>query len=253
MRKKTLEKQEENKVETKKLVEEVTGVLKEMQTQNGELKETLKTLLTQSHSSSPQNGMKNSSSTEQLQKIEIAELKSELKKMKAMILDSKSSNNLSQNSPSIIKGWTPSAETKLPAWMEKDSSKSPLSFEDPYSRMLEKAQNRGSTGEGSASTSLEEEPRPKDFGRILQMVQNGQIPDDVKPINDKPLDPHFKIERGQRQAPLKPWQRASSITSETTVTDPSYDSNPRVEEIIDEKDTSKENGSPIEKKEAIPV
>lgn len=78
----------------------------------------------------------------------------------------------------------------------------------------------------------------------MQMVQNGQIPDDVKSINDKPLDPNYKVERGQRQAPLKvalrcrsrdffqPWQKSTAV-SETTVSTP--DSSPRVEEIVDDK------------------
>lgn len=147
---------EGKKVEEKRMLDEVTLVLKEMQAQNAELKDAVKGALGQS-TSSPHIGSKAASVTEQLQKIEIAELKADIKKLKAMMLDSKSSTSYQ---PTNTLGWSPS-EPKLPAWMEKDSGKTPLSFDDPYSRMLEKAQNRGNTGEGSSTTTLEEGKRDR--------------------------------------------------------------------------------------------
>jgi hypothetical protein len=211
-----------------------------MQVQQNEMREIVKAIANNQQSPNwASQSTKQTSPTEQVQKIEIAELKAELKKLKAMVLDSKSTNSLTQSVPNpSIAGWSPSSEAKLPAWMEKDTGKTPLSFDDPYSRMLEKAQNRGTTGDGPA-TSLEEEPRPKDFGRVLQMVQNGQIPDDIKPINDKPIDPNSKIERGQRTAPQKPWEKRIT-TTETSITDPN---SPKVQEVADDqaiKDNKKE-------------
>ena len=147
------QKEVEKKADEKKVMDEVTATLKEMQTQNIELKEMVKGVVGQGVPS-PQSSTKNSSVAEQLQKIEIAELKADIKKLKAMMLDSKSSKSYGQNSATPV-GWAPSSEPKLPSWMEKDSGKNPLSFDDPYGKMLEKAQNRGST-EGSAVTTLEE-------------------------------------------------------------------------------------------------
>jgi len=218
------------------VAEEVSLALKEMQVQNGELKELLKNFLNQSQQAQNGTTKLGGSPAEQGQKIEIAELKSELKKLKAMILDSKSSSSLNTQvvSSTTPKSWSPSQETlnKLPPWMEQDSGKNPLSFDDPYDR-VEKAHVRDNSDSVSPS-SLEEPPRSKDFGKIMQMVKNGQTPDDIKQIDDKPIDPNFKIERGQRSAPLKPWQKNSSETDQEKNV-------PRVQEITSE--TKETNGS----------
>jgi hypothetical protein len=142
-------------VEAVRLTDQVSSSIKEMQTQNAELKDLLKTFLTQTHSPQ-QSGSKSSSTVEQQQKIEIAELKSELKKIKAMMLDSKSMQSVLSQNTTPNSSWSPSSDSKLPNWMQKDAAKSPLSFDDSYSKILEKAQNRGATGEGSSTTSLEE-------------------------------------------------------------------------------------------------
>ena len=47
-------------------------------------------------------------------------------------------------------------------------------------------------------------PYPKDFQSIMEMVQNGQTPPGIRTdINDKPLDPNHKIEKGNREAQAK--------------------------------------------------
>ena len=50
------------------------------------------------------------------------------------------------------------------------------------------------------------------------MVQNGQTPPGIREINDKPLDPNAKVEKGAREPPTKPWTRVPEETPVTTTT-----------------------------------
>ncbi|KAL6047931.1 PhzF family phenazine biosynthesis protein [Balamuthia mandrillaris] len=57
----------------------------------------------------------------------------------------------------------------------------------------------------------EEEAKPQgrlSFAEVMRMIQEGKTPSDVQQIDDKPPNPNAPIVKGQRAAPLKPWQRA---------------------------------------------
>jgi hypothetical protein len=75
-------------------------------------------------------------------------------------------------------------------------------------------------------------PYPKDFQTIMQMVQNGQTPPGIREINDKPIDPNAKVEKGGREAPVKPWSRpVEETTTTTTTTSTTDEETPRVVEV----------------------
>lgn len=67
--------------------------------------------------------------------------------------------------------------------------------------MLSAAKTRTESKDDSPSADA---PYPNDFTKIMQMVQSGQTPPGIRTdINDKPVDPHSKLERGNREARLK--------------------------------------------------
>eukprot|EP01101_Sappina_pedata_P009486 TRINITY_DN5556_c0_g1_i1.p1 TRINITY_DN5556_c0_g1~~TRINITY_DN5556_c0_g1_i1.p1 ORF type:complete len:425 (+),score=151.63 TRINITY_DN5556_c0_g1_i1:2-1276(+) len=62
-------------------------------------------------------------------------------------------------------------------------------------------------------------PYSKSFMDVMKKISEGEKPDDIEQVNDKPADPNPIILPGAKQAPLKPWEKrrmdkAARITEE---------------------------------------
>lgn len=196
-----------------KLAEQMNQTLSTLQSQNSELRDLLRDNLRSSSTVSP---------PAMREKAEMAELRAELKTMKAMVMDMKATSK----SP-ITPPWLPSSDAKptLPSWLtetpsstsashvKKSTQPSPTPLPTPSP-----SSEKPSPSSPSPSSQADEPERPKDFSKIMEMVQSGQKPDDVKDIDDSPTGQ--TISKGSREAPLKPYQRkALEQTNSTTAND----------------------------------
>jgi len=200
---------------TSKVLEELTTALKAIHQDNTELKDLLKKGFDQNESKEGKDG-------KDIAKLkrQISELDSELKKQKSIALDSKTF----QSSPT----WSPPAKSSIPSWQQKGNSTSnaPISSnsisttsstngtiapqEDPFTKMM-KEQNQKKEEPQSPQRGYGDAPKPSGMTKIMDMLANGQMPDDIKDIDDKPIPTteNVVIEKGSKSAPPKPWQRNS--------------------------------------------
>jgi len=193
----------------------------------------------------------------------ILELEAEVKALRAARLDSRSFglSNLpdagnsdisyvnsfpfsgSGNSPS--RSYPPTQRATIPSWQQQQQQQSQPSISSSQSissaSVVSQSQStisslsRKISSENSIpiSTSTSEvnghvkEPHGEKFEKVMELLQNGQTPDDINPnIDDKPADPTIKIEKGTKETPPKPWEKVirgdsiSNISVEQEVDEP---------------------------------
>eukprot|EP01116_Phalansterium_solitarium_P013140 TRINITY_DN3018_c0_g2_i1.p1 TRINITY_DN3018_c0_g2~~TRINITY_DN3018_c0_g2_i1.p1 ORF type:complete len:351 (+),score=154.50 TRINITY_DN3018_c0_g2_i1:402-1454(+) len=242
------------------VMEELLTTLKSLQSQSTQMKELVSSVVAtgaelraerERRSMAPPRPMSDS------ERRTLSELEAENKILKAMAMDRKAfSGSSSTFSPTNSDSWAPAAvssvssgtvaapaaKPSIPSW-QTSSNSNPYTYEDPYN----KSKDRVSSSPPSTTPAPKEkdEPaHPKDFGRIIEMVQNGQTPPDIRDINDKPLDPNYKFEPGQRPTPVKSYQQAQRQPSDRTWSEVVGDAGsagkpdspvdvPRVEEVRD--------------------
>mmetsp|Transcript_12506 Transcript_12506/g.17329 ORF Transcript_12506/g.17329 Transcript_12506/m.17329 type:complete len:498 (-) Transcript_12506:659-2152(-) len=212
-----------------KVFEEMLQSLKTMQQSNtelkdymktqGELKDLVKTAL-ETKNTAPSLSQ---SGARDLERIKIAELEAELKKMKAQLVDAKS---LQTASTSSYQSWNPT-ESKIPAWQRSVSASSAPSVNTntpTQPQNVDSFKSPAKEGPSTPTSSTSPDPVPQSYTQILEMVRNGQLPDDIKDIDDKPREPFAPIEKGERESRPKPWMKkgtdtapASSTPTTTTV------------------------------------
>jgi len=198
------EKEKEKERETK-LLESLTSTLKSIESQNVELKNYL--------SQQTQPTTKSKREIELETKLE--EQQSQIANLRATINDQK----LKSSSPAPF--WNPSPQpsssSSLPAWQLE--SKSSVSVEnkkpdgqDSYDshEFLRSARPKQLDQSGSIPTEETPPSQPLSFRQINELVHAGKpIPGVRTDINDKPLDPNAKVEKGPREPPSKPFANHS--------------------------------------------
>jgi len=181
-------KKEEKRKQSLKLLEEISVSLKDMQTQNIEIKEIIKSVEKKDSNAfrQPISSFPVDNST----KMVISEMQAQLNSLKAQVVDMKSTTGIRQ-------AWSPSSITQkssIPAWQNSANITNSTVSEDRIKLMSSKKDELIVT-----------HPYSNDFMKIAEMVKNGQTPPGIKEINDKPEDPNVIIEKGELETPTKPW------------------------------------------------
>lgn len=226
------EEREKEKERETKLLEGLTSTLKSIENQNSELKTFMTSLVTQQ----PGNLLPNSNTIKSKREIDLEiklqEQQSQIENLRMLILDQRTVFNQQKSS------WIPPTSPVLPSW-QTDPSRSYHSFdtkkkatlgESPFDEMAK------SQKEKETSTSTEDKtPYPLSFQKINEMVANGQpIPGVRTDIDDKPLDPNAKLEKGSRDSATKPWasnSKGSVITPQLKDIFSTNENPPKVEEV----------------------
>eukprot|EP01114_Cavostelium_apophysatum_P005632 TRINITY_DN1681_c0_g1_i1.p1 TRINITY_DN1681_c0_g1~~TRINITY_DN1681_c0_g1_i1.p1 ORF type:complete len:495 (+),score=155.05 TRINITY_DN1681_c0_g1_i1:30-1514(+) len=228
------EKEEEDRKANLKILEEMKDVIKAMQVQQTDMKDYMKGVLDQS--APKHNGEGDEKKITKLMS-RVSEMDAEIKKLRSMAVDNKTTSGNSTNI-STTPSWTPSPKASIPTWQrearEKREAESLASRrDDPYSKMQQQhhigsqgngnlsGSNINSANSSSSSAAAEtqtrngsfggDEPRPHGMQKIMEMLANGQKPDDIQDIDDKPINPNNeRIEKGSLEPKLKPWQKKAN-------------------------------------------
>lgn len=238
---------EEERKSQLKVLDDLTNTLKRMQNQQDELKDMVKNVTDgPGHSKDPKDQVLNKLM------LKVSELDAELKRTKAMQMDSKAfnqGNNHSWSTPSIsstsstdrtIFSAPPQiGKPSIPSFL-RDTNKSALSFQDDANSSMTA---HTPTKEENSKSTADDAPRPPGALKIASMLKNGQIPDDIKEVDDTPIGTNQHIEKGSRDPPRKPWEIKSTASTSSESKSVSFEKEPRIQEIQEDDSQHKMNGT----------
>jgi len=232
------EREEEDRKTNQKILGELKDVVKSLQIQQSELKELVKDQINKPSKVEEKETKEDKKMSKILSKV--SDMDAELKKYRSMALDSKSMSNNYNIPPANIgtnnsfPGWSPNGSNKtIPAWQQRETisrsngsseSNSSPSFDDPFSKMKEREKQNISNSnietESTRNSSFGDEPKPKGMQQVMDLLASGKTPDDIKDIDDTPLNSNSeKIERGSKEPRKKPWEKEREKEDQQRVTE----------------------------------